>query len=204
MNTATDQSFSLRARVAECERYALANSKSYAESEPKAGGRAIRLRNCLIIETDFERGGELPITDTNTELWIDELYAGLVDIGSFTSFHDIRLRLPPSTFSHFWTASAARDGAAREIVIYFKADETEAFKITRVLLVEHITESNPIYTESNSVHSDHLPAHVPPVVTEMHADMPRYRIMIGLLFGFASGAILAVIGHELWRGFHHE
>ena len=63
----------------------------------------------------------------------------LLDIGSFSSFHNIRLRLPPTTFSHFWIASAASDGAARDITIYFKA-EAELFKITRVLLVEHIAE----------------------------------------------------------------
>src|ERR1700733_3105679 len=101
MKSANDRSFSLRVRLAECERYTLANSKSYAEAEPKAGTRAIRLRNCTIIETDFEQGEEQPTSGIRTELWIDEFYAGLLDIGSFASFHDIRFRLPPSTFANF-------------------------------------------------------------------------------------------------------
>lgn len=178
MSTADGQSFAMRVRLAECERYTVANSKSYAEKEPIAAGRQIRLRNCTIVETNFERVEERATTDNKIELWIDEFYAGLLDIGSFSSFHDIRLRLPPTTFSHFWHACAASDGAARDITIYFKA-ETGAFKVTRVLLVEQATDHNR---------------------TRERRDMKRPSILLGFLVAFAIGAILAVIGHEFLRG----
>ena len=187
MNTSDSQSFALRIRLAECERYTVANSKSYADAEPIAAGRQIRLRNCAIIETNFERAEGRATTDDKIELWIDEFYAGLLDIGSFSSFRDIRLRLPPTTFSHFWIASAASDGAARDITIYFKA-EAEAFKITRVLLLEHVT--------------DHDRTRVLPIPAETR-DMKWASILLGFLVAFAIGAILAVIGHEFWRGFNH-
>jgi hypothetical protein len=187
MNTPDGQSFALRVRLAECERYTLANSKSYAEREPVAAGRQIRLRNCAILETTFERAEGRSPTDDKIELWIDEFYAGLLDIGSFSSFRDIRLRLPPTTFSHFWIASAASDGAARDITIYFKA-EADAFKITRVLLVEHGTDRDQ--------------TRVLPVGAKTR-DMKWASILLGFLVAFAIGAILAAIGHEFLRGFNH-
>jgi hypothetical protein len=184
MNTGDGQYFSLRVRLAECERHTVANSKSYAEAEPRTAGRKIRLGNCAVIETNFERAEGRLKTDDKIELWIDEFYAGLLDIGSFSSFHNIRLRLPPTTFSHFWIASAASDGAARDITIYFKA-EAELFKITRVLLVEHITE--------------HEKTRVPPVVAETRP-MQWQGTLLGFLVAFAIGAVLAVIVHKYWPG----
>jgi hypothetical protein len=178
MSTADGQSFAMRVRLAECERYTVANSKNYAEKEPIAAGRQIRLRNCTIVETNFERVEGRATNDNKIELWIDEFYAGLLDIGSFSSFHDIRLRLPPTTFSHFWHACAASDGAARDITIYFKA-ETGAFKVTRVLLFEQATDNNR---------------------TRETRDMKRPSLLLGFLVAFAIGAILAVIGHEFLRG----
>jgi hypothetical protein len=187
MDTPDSQSFALRVRLAECERYTVANSKSYAETEPVAAGRQIRLRNCAILETIFERAEGRPTTGDKIELWIDEFYAGLLDIGSFSSFRDIRLRLPPTTFSHFWIATAASDGAARDITIYFKA-EPVAFKITRVQLVEHMTDQNQ--------------TRMPPVGAETR-DLKWAGILLGFLVAFVIGAILAAIGHEFWRGFNH-
>ncbi|MGC1355423.1 MAG: hypothetical protein WA851_06465 [Xanthobacteraceae bacterium] len=187
MKTSDGQSFVLRVRVAECERYTVANSKSYAEVEPTTAGRQIRLRNCAVIETNFERAEGRPTTDDKIELWIDEFYAGLLDIGSISSFHEIRLRLPPTSFSHFWTASAASDDAPPDITIYFRA-ETEAFKITRVQLVEYS--------------ADHRRTHLPPIAPEAR-DMKWSNILLGFFVAFAIGAILAVIGHEFWRGFNH-
>jgi hypothetical protein len=187
MLTTDGQSFALRVRLAECERYTVANSKSYAETEPVAAGRQIRLRNCAILETTFERAERRPATNEKIELWIDEFYAGLLDIGSFSSFRDIRLRLPPTTFSHFWIASAASDGAARDITIYFKA-EAEAFKVTRVLLVEH--------------GADRDQTNAPPVGAETRA-MKWASIPLGFLVAFVIGAILAALGHEFLRGFNH-
>jgi hypothetical protein len=184
MNTADGRYFSLRVRLAECERHTVANSKSYAEAEPRTAGRKIRLGNCVVIETNFERAEGRLKTDDKIELWIDEFYAGLLDIGSFSSFHNIRLRLPPTTFSHFWIASAASDGAARDITIYFKA-EAELFKITRVLLVEHITE--------------HEKTRGPPVVAETRP-MQWQSALLGFLVAFAIGAVLAVIVHKYWPG----
>jgi hypothetical protein len=184
MNTADGQYFSLRLRLAECERHTVANSKSYAETEPRTAGRKIRLRNCAVVETNFERAEARPKTDDKIELWIDEFYAGLLDIGSFSSFNNIRLRLPPTTFSQFWIASAASDGAARDITIFYKA-ETQLFKITRVLLVEHIT--------------DHEPTRRPPVV----AGTPPVKLqsaLLGFLVAFVIGAVLAVIVHKYWPG----
>jgi hypothetical protein len=183
MSTAEGQSFAMRVRLAECERYTLANSKSYAEKEPIAAGRQIRLSNCTIVETNFERAEGRATTDDKIELWVDEFYAGLLNIGSFSSFYDIRLRLPPTTFSHFWHACAASDGAARDITIYFKA-ETEAFKITRVLLVEQANDQNR--------------TRMPHVASETR-DMKRPNILLGFLVAFAIGAILAVIGHEFFH-----
>src|ERR1700761_6352656 len=104
MNTADGHYFSLRVSVGECERYTVANTKAPAEAEPKSAGRTIRLYNCAIVETNFEGGEERRTIDKQIEVWIDEFYAGVLDIGSFTSFENIRLRLPPSTFSHFWAA----------------------------------------------------------------------------------------------------
>jgi hypothetical protein len=187
MKTSDGQSFMLRVRVAECERYTVANSKSYAEVEPTTAGRQIRLRNCVVIERNFERAEGRPTTDDKIDLWIDEFYAGLLDIGSFSSFHEIRLRLPPTTFSHFWTASAASDDAPPDITIYFRA-ETDGFKITRVQLVEHL--------------ADHHRTHVPPIGSEAR-DVKWSSILLGFLAAFAIGAILAVIGHEFLRGFNH-
>jgi hypothetical protein len=188
MDATDGRYFSLRVRFAECERYTTANSKSYAEEEPRSAGRKIRLRNCAIVETNFEWTDGRLTTDDKIELWIDEFYAGLLDIGSFSSFRDIRLSLPPSTFSHFWVASAALDGAGRDIIIYFKA-ETGVFKITRVLLVEHITDlaQNP----------------APPLVAETR-DVKWQGVLLGFLVAFAIGAVLAVIGHEFWHGFNHQ
>jgi hypothetical protein len=182
MNTADSQHLSLRVRLAECERHTVANSKSYAEAEPRTAGRKIRLRNCAVVETNFERADARPKTEDKIELWIDEFYAGLLDIGSFSSFHNIRLRLPPTTFSHFWIASAASDGAARDITIYFKA-EAELFKITRVLLLEHITE--PERTRA------------PPVAAETR-HLKSQSALLGFLVAFAIGAVLAVIVHKYW------
>jgi hypothetical protein len=182
MNTADGQFFSLRVRLAACERHTVANSKSYAEAEPRTAGRKIRLRNCAVVETNFERAEARPKTDDKIELWIDEFYAGLLDIGSFSSFQNIRLRLPPTTFSHFWIASAASDGAARDITIYFKA-ETELFKITRVLLLEHIT--------------DHERTRAPPVAAETR-HLKSQNALLGFLIAFAIGAVLAVIVHKYW------
>ena len=193
MNTPDSQSFAMRVRVAECHRYTVASSKSYAETEPVAAGRQIRLRNCAILETTFERAEGRPATDDKIELWIDEFYAGLLDIGSFSSFRDIRLRLPPTTFSHFWTASAASDWAERDITIYFKA-EAEAFKITRVLLVEHVTNREHVTKRDRT--------RVLPGNAETR-DMKWASILLGFLVAFAIGAILAAIGHEFWRGFNH-
>ena len=183
MNTADSQHLSLRVRLAECERHTVANSKSYAEAEPRTAGRKIRLGNCVVIETNFERAEGRLKTDDKIELWIDEFYAGLLDIGSFSSFHNIRLRLPPTTFSHFWIASAASDGAARDITIYFKA-EAELFKITRVLLVEHMTEHEKT---------------LPPVVAETRP-IQWQGTLLGFLVAFAIGAVLAVIVHKYWPG----
>ena len=92
------------------------------------------------------------------------------------------LSLPPTTFSHFWAATAASDGGARDIIIYFKV-EAAVFKITRVLLVEHT--------------ADHKQTHAPPVVAEPR-DVKWPSILLGFLVAFAIGAVLAVIGHELW------
>jgi hypothetical protein len=179
------QSFMLRVRLAECERYTVANSKSYAEAEPTTAGRQIRLRNCAVIEANFERAEGRPTTDDKIDLWIDEFYAGLLDIGSFSSFKDIRLRLPPTTFSHFWTASATSDGEPPDITIYFRA-ETEAFKITRVQLVEHL--------------SDHHRANLTPRVRQAR-ELKWSNILLGFVVAFVVGAILAVLGHEFLRGF---
>jgi hypothetical protein len=184
MNTADGQHFSLRVRLAECERHTVANSKSYAETEPRTAGRKIRLRNCAVVETNFERAEARPKTDDKIELWIDEFYAGLLDIGSFSSFNNIRLRLPPTTFSQFWIASAASDGAARDITIFYKA-ETALFKITRVLLVEHIT--------------DHEQIRRPPVVAET-PPVKLQSALLGFLVAFVIGAVLAVIVHKYWPG----
>jgi hypothetical protein len=184
MNTADGQHLSLRVRLAECERHTVANSKSYAEAEPRTAGRKIRPGNCAVIETNFEQAEGRLKTDEKIELWIDEFYAGLLDIGSFSSFHNIRLRLPPTTFSHFWIASAASDGAARDITIYFKA-EAELFKITRVLLVEHIAEQEK--------------TRAPPVVAETRP-MQWQGTLLGFLVAFAIGAVFAVIAHKYWPG----
>ena len=184
MNTADGQHLSLRVRLAECERHTVANSKSYAEAEPRTAGRKIRLGNCAVIKTNFEQAEGRLKTDEKIELWIDEFYAGLLDIGSFSSFHNIRLRLPPTTFSHFWIASAASDGAARDITIYFKA-EAELFKITRVLLVEHIAEQEK--------------TRAPPVVAETRP-MQWQGTLLGFLVAFAIGAVFAVIAHKYWPG----
>jgi hypothetical protein len=186
MDTADGHYFSLRVQLAECERHTVANSKSYAEAEPRTAGRKILLRNCAIIETNFERAGR-PKNGDKIELWIDEFYAGLLDIGSFSSFREIRLRLPPSTFSHFWVASAASDGAARDITIYFKA-EAELFKITRVLLVEHLT--------------DQTRTRKPPLVAETR-NLKWQGALLGFLVAFAIGAVVAVIVHGYLRGFNH-
>jgi hypothetical protein len=186
MNTADGQSFSFRVRLAECERSTVANSKSYAEAEPRAAGRQIRLHNCPIIETNFERAEGRPTIDDKIDLWIDEFYAGLLDIGSFSFFHDIRLRLPPTTFSHFWTACAASDGAARDITIYYKA-ETEAFKVTRVLLVEHLTNNKQTPMPSRAAEK---------------GDSKWQSVLLGFLVAFVIGAVLTVIGHTFWRGFN--
>jgi hypothetical protein len=189
MDATDGQYFSLRVRLAdECERHTTANSKSYAEAEPRTAGRKIRLPNCTIIETNFERTGGRPATDDKIELWIDEFYAGLLDIGSFSSFRDIRFSLPPTTFSHFWAATAVSDGGARDIIIYFKV-EAAVFKITRVLLVEHT--------------ADHKQIHAPPVVAEPR-DVKWPSVLLGFLVAFAIGAVLAVIGHELWHGFNRS
>jgi hypothetical protein len=188
MDATDGQYFSLRVRLAdECERHTTANSKSYAEAEPRTAGRKIRLPNCTIIETNFERTGGRPATDDKIELWIDEFYAGLLDIGSFSSFRDIRFSLPPTTFSHFWAATAVSDGGARDIIIYFKV-EAAVFKITRVLLVEHT--------------ADHKQTHAPHAVAEPR-DVKWPSVLLGFLVAFAIGAVLAVIGHELWHGLNH-
>ena len=76
MNTADGQHLSLRVRLAECERHTVANSKSYAEAEPRTAGRKIRLGNCAVIETNFEQAEGRLKTDEKIELWIDEFYAG--------------------------------------------------------------------------------------------------------------------------------
>jgi hypothetical protein len=187
MKASDDQSFVLRVRVAECERHTVAISKSYAEAEPRTAGRQIRLRNCAVIETNFEQTEGRPTTDEKIELWIDEFYAGLLDIGSFSSIHEIRLRLPPTTFSHFWIASAALDGEPPDITIYFKA-EVDIFKITRVLLVERLAD----YNQTGM-----------PAVAAARRDMKWSSVFFGFLAAFAVGACLAIIGHEFLREFHH-
>jgi hypothetical protein len=188
MKTSDSQSFVLRVRLAECERYTVANSKSYAEAEPTAAGRQIRLRNCAIVEANFERAEGRLTPEDKVDLWIDEFYAGLLDIGSFSSFRDIRLRLPPTTFSHFWTGCAASDGAPPDIAIYFRA-ETEAFKITRVQLIERL--------------SDQQRTHVAPIARKARA-LKWSRIVLGFFVAFGFGAILAMLGHEFLRGFIHR
>jgi hypothetical protein len=58
--------------------------------------------------------------------------------GSYPVFSRYSLELPPTSFSHFWIASAASE--ARDITIYFKA-EAGVFKISGVLLVEKVNRS---------------------------------------------------------------
>jgi len=91
-------------------------------------------------------------------------------------FAFLQLSLPPAAFAEFWAASAAADGAARDITIQFENDElpfytTRAhYTITKAQLVEHMPEAIDFNPKAHG--RGYIPGRVHPVVAELR-DMQR-------------------------------
>ena len=156
MNTAREKHFSLGVRLGSCQRY--------TETDGKVSRRIVRLRDCPILSSGL-KGDDQPARGDEIELLIDEPALGEEVIGSFDTLAFVQLSLPPAAFAEFWTASAAADGAARDITIQFKDAEPPFYAITKVQLVEHMPES--IYFNPKAHAPGYIPGRLHPVVAEL-------------------------------------
>jgi hypothetical protein len=194
MGTIRQEHFAITLRIAGGERSTNVASKEYTDGRI-LDGRKIRLDRSPVISCDFKGEGALKRGD-EIEILIHESNSTQETFGSFHFLSYIDFSLPTETFEQFWAASAAADGAARNIAIYFKDDGSRLFRITRIALTEYLPTLD-----------DHDPKKLPvrphPVVAELH-DMKRqflnswqgFLIVIGIVVGIS---ILSEILRALWR-----
>jgi hypothetical protein len=156
MNIAKKNLFSLTVRFGSCQRY--------TETDGKLSRRSIGFRDCPILSSSL-KGENQPARGDEIELWIHEADPGEDVIGSFPTvgWGFVQLSLPPAAFAEFWTASAAADGAARDITMQFKDDEPCFNAITKVQLVEHMPEA----IDFNPKAHRYIPGRLHPVVAEL-------------------------------------
>ena len=99
--------------------------------------RSISLRGCPIIDNSLKGEGQ-PARGDEIELSVVEGEQGQEVIGSFATLGFVQLTLQPAAFAELWAASAAADGAARDIAIQFISTEPPFYLITKASLFEHM------------------------------------------------------------------
>jgi hypothetical protein len=156
MNTAREKHLWLKVRLGSCQRC--------TETDGKASRREVRLRDCPILSSGL-KGEDQPAPGDEIELGIYEAGLGEQVIGSFDMLAFVQLSLPPAAFAEFWTASAAADGAARDIIIQFKDADPPFYAITKVQLVEHMPETIDFNPKAHA--PDYIPGRLHPVVAEL-------------------------------------
>jgi hypothetical protein len=179
---------SLTVRFGDCQRD--------IETDGALSRRAIKLR-CSVLSNSL-KGEDQPGRGDEIKLWFHEADAG-EGFGSFDTLGFIQLGLPPATFTEFWRASAAADGAARDLYIQFKKDDSFEYKdnyiITKVQLTEHMPE--PIDFDPKAHAPGYIPGRVHPVVVELR-DMRRELIASWRQALFM--ALLFWVAFALWSG----
>ena len=192
----SSENFSLTVRLGRCQRY--------TETDGTFVRRTIELLYCPILNGDLKGEGQ-PAPGDEINLWILETDQGQEVIGSFDAPTILYLSLPPAAFAEFWAASSAADGAARDITIQFKSDETKFFRITKAQLIEHMPEAIDFNPKAHKAGYIHGRAH--PVVTELR-DMQRrlagsWRgVVTGLSAVAAIVLVIDLLGaafRALWR-----
>jgi hypothetical protein len=195
MGGVREKHFTITLRIAGGERSLSVASKAYADGR-MLDGRKIRLANSPVAGCDFKGEGALTRGD-EVEILIHELNSTQEILGSFDFFSFIEFSLPTETFEQFWTASATADGTGRNIAIHFKNDETQFFRITRVVLTEYLP------TLDNDDDPKKLTSRPHPVVAELR-DMKRQVLnslhgwLIFLGFAFGIGIVIEVV-RTVWH-----
>jgi hypothetical protein len=193
MNAAREEQFWLTVRVSECGRR--------TETDGKVSRRRIELRKCPILSNSL-KGENQPARGDEIDLSIYEADPGQEDIGSFDTLGILFLSLPRTTFTEFWAASAAADGAARDIIIAFKkAHPPYRYTITKVELAEHMPEAINLNPKTHALIRVH------PVVAELREIRRSWAesshgIVIALFAFIAFTLVTAITGsalQALWR-----
>jgi hypothetical protein len=188
-----EKKFWLRVRLGNCERY--------TETDGKLSRRTIKLR-CPVLSNSLE-GENQPQRGDEIELWFCEADAG-EGIGSFEKLSGIDLGLPPTTFAEFWSASAAADGAARDVSIQFKKDDSfvhsDNYIITKVQLTEHMPEPVDFNPKAHAL--GYIPGRVHPVVAELR-DLRRnlttiWRVALFVVAAWVAFALISSGLRALW------
>jgi hypothetical protein len=196
MNTAREKRFFTTVRFGSCHRY--------TETDGTHSRRIISLRDCPILSNSL-KGKDQPARGDEIELSIYEADPNEKVIGSIQMFSFIGMGLPPVAFAEFWTASAAADGAARDITIQFENAESSLFTITKVQLVEHMPEAIDYNPKAHG--PGYIPGRVHPVVAELR-DIRRALagswqsiitwLFVVATFVFVTGLIGAGV-RALWK-----
>jgi hypothetical protein len=151
MNTVQEEQFWLTVRIGGCRRH--------TETDGELSRRIIELRGCPILSNSL-KGKDQPARGDEIDLSIYEADPGQ-EIGFFEHLGILFLHLPPTAFAEFWTASAAADGAARDLTIQFKNDGPSSYTITKAKLVEHMPDPIDFNPKAHAL----IRAH--PVVAEL-------------------------------------
>jgi hypothetical protein len=196
MNNAREKLFFLTVRLGTCQRS--------TETDGNHVRRWIRLSGCPIISNSLKGEGQ-PAQGDEIELSVLEAEPREQVIGSFDTLGFLQLSLQPAAFAELWAASAAADGAARDIAIQFKSTEPPFYLITKASLFEHM----PAAIDSNPKGHGlgYIPGRVHPVVEELR-DIRRtvagswrgLAIWLFVVVGFVlvSGLISSTV-RALWR-----
>jgi hypothetical protein len=222
MNSETEKLFMLTVRFSNCQRCTETDGKlshrtimldcvirefSILESERQPDARNQRWRAAPQHPDDSGLGTAEPGDDI--KLSIHEADPSEEGIGSVHMLAFLSLNLPPATFAEFWAASAAADGATRDIKIRFKnGAEPPLYAITYVQLVEHMPEAVDFNPKAHG--PGYIPGRDHPVVAELgemrRAFVGSLRSTVGWLLYLAAiglvAILLSIIVRAVWNAAH--